>query len=98
MSPDGTWTITMKTPLGAQPATLHFITQGSALTGKLESRLGSGEFLSGSVDGQTLTWRAALRLPAPLSADFHATIVDDTISGHVILGSFGKAPFNGVRS
>jgi len=88
----------MKTPLGAQVATLRFHTSGSTLTGNFQSRLGSGEFLSGSVDGPTVQWSAALRLPAPLTANFFGTLVDDEISGYVILGPYGKAPFKGTRS
>jgi hypothetical protein len=96
MNTDTTWRISMQTPLGSQAATLHLSTKGSALTGTLESRLGSGPLSNGAVDGSTLTWTAAMRFPAPCTAEFHATITGDTISGHAKLGSFGNAPFKGA--
>jgi hypothetical protein len=39
-----------------------------------------------------------MKLPTPLLAQFHATIEANAISGHVILGTFGKAPFRGNRT
>jgi hypothetical protein len=64
----------------------------------VESRLGSGALVNGVIDGQTLTWTLAMKLPTPLLAEFPATIEANAISGHVTLGSYGKAPFKGNRT
>jgi hypothetical protein len=98
MSANGSWTILMKTPLGAQPATLHLISNGLALTGTIESRLGSGALMNGTIDGQLLTWAVAMKLPRPLIAEFRATLDGDALSGYAVLGTHGRAPFKGNRS
>jgi len=99
MSVDGNWTITMKTPLGSQAATLSFSTEGNALSGTFSSRLGSGDLANGRVDGNRLTWASAIKLPMPVQVQFEANVDGDSITGTADLGSrMGKAPFKGVRS
>jgi hypothetical protein len=97
MSIDGIWTITLKTPLGSQQATLHFATEGGVLTGSIESRLGSGNIANGKIDGNTAQWEAIVKLPVPMTAEFNANIDGDSISGTMAMGRVGKAPFKGMR-
>ena len=96
MSADGSWKITVNTPMGAQEVTATIVTSGDAFTGKTEGRLGSQE-ISGKVDGDTLTWSANITNPMPMTLDFNATVSGDTMSGKVKLGSFGDGPLTGVR-
>lgn len=98
MSVDGTWTITLKTPLGSQQATLQLITAGEQLSGTMQSRLGSGNLTNGRVSGNTLEWTATIKLPVPMAVAFNASVEGDAIAGTMDLGRIGKAPFQGVRS
>ena len=93
---DGTWKITVNTPMGAQEVTATIVTSGDSFTGKTEGRLGSQE-ISGKVAGDQLTWSANITNPMPMTLDFDATVAGDAMTGTVKLGNFGNAPLNGVR-
>jgi hypothetical protein len=98
MSADGTWNITTNTPMGAQDATLVLSTNGSSLTGQMVGPQGSVDLTEGAVDGENLTWKAALTQPMPIELEFSATVDGDNISGDVKLGTFGSATFSGTRA
>ncbi len=98
MSADGTWNVTMNSPMGAQDATLVLATDGDTLTGSMNSPQGSMDITDGTIDGDALTWKAALTQPMPITLEFTATVDGDSISGDVALGSFGNATFAGTRA
>jgi hypothetical protein len=88
----------MKTPLGAQKATLRFSTVGGTLTGRMESRVGSSDITDGTIDGDTWTWKASVKFPCRLTFEFSAKVSGDAISGTVKLGPLGNATFEGTKS
>lgn len=100
MSADGTWKMSMQTPMGAQEGTLELKEEGSTLTGTMTATAAPEpmEITDGTVDGSSLTWKAALTQPMPITLEFSATVDGDTISGDVKLGSFGNATFEGTRA
>ena len=63
MSADGTWNTTMNTPMGAQNGTLHLQTSGATLTGKMVGAQGEIALTDGTVNGNNLTWKAAMTSP-----------------------------------
>jgi hypothetical protein len=98
MSADGTWNTTINTPMGAQQGTLTLSTDGGTLTGKMAGAQGEMELQDGTVDGDTLTWKADMTSPMPMTLEFSATVSGDEISGNVKLGAFGDATFTGTRA
>jgi hypothetical protein len=94
---DGTWKITINTPMGAQEVTAEITTSGDTFTGKTSGRMGDSE-VAGKVAGDTLTWSAAITQPMPMTLEFEATVSGDSMSGNVKLGAFGNAPLTGVRA
>ena len=96
MSADGTWKITIQTPMGAQEVTATITTQGDTFTGKTEGKMGS-QAISGKVSGDSLTWGADITNPMPLHLDFDAKVDGDKMTGNVKLGAFGNAPLTGQR-
>jgi hypothetical protein len=100
MSADGKWEISMNTPMGAQSATLDLKEEGSVLTGTMSAAAAPGplDVTDGKVDGDNLTWKAALTQPMPINLEFSAKVDGDKISGNVKLGTFGDATFEGTRS
>lgn len=98
MSADGTWKTVMNTPMGAQDGTLELATDGNTLTGKLSGPQGDIELNDGTVDGDSLTWKADITAPMAMTLEFSATVNGDEISGDVKLGSFGNATFTGTRA
>ena len=98
MSADGTWNTTINTPMGAQQGTLTLSTDGGSLTGKMAGAQGEMEIKDGTVDGETLTWKADMTSPMAMTLEFSATVSGDEISGSVKLGAFGDATFSGTRA
>ena len=98
MSADGTWNTTINTPMGAQTGTLTLSTEGGALTGKMSGQAGEMDIQDGAIDGDTLTWKADITAPMPMTLEFTASVAGDEISGNVKLGAFGEAAFTGTRA
>jgi hypothetical protein len=97
MSADGTWNITLSTPMGAQKMTATIATSGDTFTGKTESPMGSQD-VDGKVDGDTLTWQAKITSPMPMTLEFTAKVDGDKMTGSCKLGAFGNAPLTGERA
>lgn len=98
MSADGTWNITLNSPMGSQDATIVLATDGSTLTGKMTGQQGDLDITDGTVDGNNLAWKTSLTQPMPIELDITATIDGDSISGVAQLGTFGQATFSGTRA
>ncbi len=98
MSADGTWNTTMNTPMGVQKGTMELTTDGATLSGKLSGPQGDIELEEGTVDGDSLTWKASITTPMAMTLEFSATVDGDEMSGDVKLGAFGNATFSGTRA
>jgi hypothetical protein len=98
MSADGTWKLSMQTPIGERRSTLALKTSGSALTGKLTGDEGnSTDIFDGKADGDRVSFRAAITSPMPLTLEFSASVSGDKISGSVSASGVGSWPFSGTR-
>ncbi len=93
MAIDGTYNMTIKTPMGEQNATLTLKQEGDALTGKMSGAQGDAELENGKVEGDTLKWDAKVTSPMPLTLEFEGKEDGGGISGNVKLGSFGTSTF-----
>lgn len=97
MSVDGTWNITMSTPMGERKATLNLASNGSTLTGTQAAEQGSAEIADGKVDGNKVSWKVSIQQPMPLTLDFNGTVNGDAIEGQMGVGFLGSFPFSGTR-
>ena len=99
MAVDGTWKLTVNTPMGTQESTLTLATYGGTLTGtQTAPNGGSAPIEEGTVNGNDVTWKASITRPMPMTLQFSGTVDGDTISGSVRLGMFGSANFTGTRA
>ena len=98
MSADGTWNVTLNTPMGAQAGTLELATDGNTLTGTMSGPQGSMELENGTADGDSLSWTVYMTQPMPITIEATATVDGDEISGEAKLGAFGTATFSGSRA
>jgi hypothetical protein len=96
MSADGTWKLTLTTPMGTQTPTLTLKSDGQALTGTMEGAQGTVEIEDGRVDGNNVSWSITAAQMA-MKIAFSGAIDGDRISGKAELGTFGEAPFEGER-
>lgn len=97
MALDGTWKVTVDTPMGAQESTLTLKTVGTELTGDSKSAMGSFEIKGGKVDGDKASWTADLTQPMPMKLEFEISVSGDNMTGSVKAGAFGTSPLKGTR-
>jgi hypothetical protein len=99
MAVDGTWKLTVNTPMGTQESTLTLSTDGGRLTGSQTApNGGSREIEDGEVNGNEVSWNASITKPMAMTLKFSGTVEGDKISGQVKLGMFGSANFSGTRA
>jgi len=97
MAVDGTWNVTVNSPMGAQKSTLNLKANGSSLTGSAQSPQGAQEIANGKVDGNNVSWQISITTPMPMTLEFSGAVDGDKISGNVKAGAFGSFPFSGTR-
>ena len=95
---DGVWNTVTRTPMGSQSAAVTLATDGNTLTGNMSGPQGVIDIEDGTVDGDSLSWKANITSPMALTLEFSATVNGDEISGNVTLGAFGNASFSGSRA
>jgi hypothetical protein len=99
MAVDGTWKLTINTPMGAQESTLVLNTSGGTPTATQAAGSGDGRPVDDlSVSGNDVSWKASITRPMALTLEFSGTVEGDSMSGKVKLGMFGSQPFSGVRA
>jgi hypothetical protein len=98
MAVDGTWNLTMETPMGERRSTVTLSTAGGALTGKQEAEGSSTDIFEGSASGDTASWKVSITNPMPLTLNFSATVSGNSISGNADTGMFGSFPFTGTKA
>jgi hypothetical protein len=98
MAADGTWNLTMDTPMGERRSTLTLSTSGGTLTGKQEAEGNTTDIAEGSVNGNNLSWKVSITNPMPLTLTFNGTVEGNNLTGTADTGMFGSFPFQGTRA
>jgi hypothetical protein len=98
MSVDGTWNLTMETPMGERRSTLTLSTSGGTLTGKQEAEGNTTEIAEGTVNGNNASWKVSITNPMPLTLTFSGTVDGNSMTGSADTGMFGSFPFQGKRA
>jgi len=99
MAVDGTWKLTVNTPMGVQESTLTISASGATLTGTQTAGSSEGRTIEdGTVNGNNISWKASITRPMALTLEFSAAVDGDKMSGSVKLGPFGKQAFSGARA
>ncbi len=98
MAIDGDWNITVNSPMGKQESKLSFASNGSEVTGTAAAQGQTTAISDGKIDGDKVTWKAAITSPMPMTLEFTGTLAGDSLDGSVKAGAFGSFPFTGVRA
>ena len=98
MAVDGSWNLSMQTPMGERKATLVASAQGGKLTGKQSGDGASTEIFDGSVNGNDVSWKISITNPMPLTLTFSGTVDGNNMTGSADTGMFGSFPFQGTRA
>ncbi len=94
---DGTWAITMGTIAGPQQMTATFVTQGTALSGALNSTEGAQDFTGVVEGGNRLKFELKVEKPMKLTLKYDITISGETLTGKAKMGMFGSGKLTGNR-
>lgn len=98
MAVDGTWNLTMETPMGERRSKLTLKSDGGTLTGSQEAEGNTTDIFEGSVNGNNVSWKVSITNPMPLTLSFSGSVNGDTMSGNADTGMFGSFPFEGKRA
>jgi hypothetical protein len=98
MAVDGSWNITLSTPMGERKTTLTLKNAGGTLTGTQGAEGESGEIFDGTVNGDDIAWKISIVNPMPLTLAFTGKVAGDSISGEAGIGPMGSFPFKGARA
>ena len=98
MSADGTWKVSMQTPIGERKLTVALKTAGGTLTGKVTGDDGNSTDISdGKASGDSISFKADITSPMPLTLEVSGLVAGDKISGTVNARGVGSMPFTGTR-
>ena len=95
---DGPWSVTITSPLGVQTSILTVKSDGATFTGTFEGDMGSLEIKDARIDGDTISWKMTLVVPAPIPLECTAKVSGDTIEGTALAGGVGSFPLVGKRA
>ena len=98
MAADGTWNLTLETPMGERRRTLTLSTADGNLTGTQEAEGNTSDIAGGSISGNDVSWQVSITNPMPLTLTFSGTVDGNSISGNADTGMFGAFPFEGTRA
>ena len=98
MAINGTYNVTIDTPMGAQTGSLALKCEGNALSGTYQTPRGTQNF-TGTAEGENAKW--SITVPSPMGGQitlsFDCKVTDTDLSGSVQLGQFGTAPIKGKK-
>jgi hypothetical protein len=97
MSVEGTWDLTISTPIGRIEAIVELRRDQGVLTGSAD---GAGEQVPLHdivLDGDHLTWRQAITKPLRLNLDFAVTVDGDHLTGTSKAGRLPSSKVVGQR-
>jgi hypothetical protein len=81
MSVEGTWDLSISTPIGTIKSVVELLCQDGVLTGAAH-RAGEEVPLSDvALEGDRLTWKQAVTKPVRLNLAFAVTVTGDTLTG-----------------
>ncbi|WP_037853582.1 hypothetical protein [Streptomyces sp. NRRL S-340] len=97
MSVEGTWNLSISTPIGKIEAVVELRDQDGVLTGVAH---GAGEHVplgDITLDGDRLTWKQAITKPVRLNLAFDVTVDGDTLQGTSKAGRLPSSKVTGER-
>ncbi|MGW7381440.1 hypothetical protein [Streptomyces sp. NPDC054794] len=96
-SAEGTWDLTMSTPIGRMRAVIELRSRDGVLTGTAQ---GTGEEVPLTevvLDGDRLTWKQAITKPLRLNLAFDVRLDGDTLTGTSKAGRLPSSKITGER-
>ena len=94
----GTWTVEVQSPQGAQPSTLTLTQDGTAISGTMDSELGSAP-VSGTVEGGTIEFSVTINIGGQsMTIEFSGDVDGDSASGTATMPMMGNTTWTARRT
>ncbi|HEY1075203.1 MAG TPA: cytochrome P450 [Fontimonas sp.] len=94
---DGSWTITVKGPTGAESTQLVLQNNGGKLSGTQSGRGMTADILDAKYDNGKISWINQITKPMKMKVEFNGTVDGNTMSGKAKAGFIGSFPFTGTK-
>jgi hypothetical protein len=97
MSVEGTWDLSLSTPIGKIKAAIELLRADGVLTGAAH---GAGEEVplrDVTLEGDQLTWNQSITKPLRLNLAFAVTVDGDTLTGTSKAGRLPASKVSGLR-
>lgn len=98
MAVDGTWNLTMQTPLGERSATLEVKADGATLAGTQSAEGQQGPIYEGTVNSNNVAWKVDITSPMAMTLEFEGAVDGDAMSGSMSAGMYGSWSFTAKRA
>lgn len=98
MTADGTWNVSMQTPIGERKLTMALMTADGVLTGQVTGEGTSAEILDAKESGNNISLKAVITSPMRLTLEVIGLVAGDKISGTVSAWGLGSWPFTAIRA
>jgi hypothetical protein len=93
----GTWIMAVETGAGSGSPTFVLVQKGEALTGSYKGQLGEAQ-VTCTVKGDEVTIQYKIDAQGqPLTVTYSGKVDGNSMSGKVVLGTFGEGTFKGTK-
>ena len=97
MAVDGTYNISIQTPMGAQAGKMVLKTEGDTVVGSVQNMMGTDPIENGKLKGDEFAFVVEAKSPmGPIKLTVTGKVEGDTVTGQAIT-PFGPAPITGKR-
>lgn len=97
MSVEGTWNLSISTPIGKIEAVVELRDEDGVLTGVAHGAGESVPLVDMTLAGDRLTWKQAVTKPVRLNLAFDVTVDGDTLQGTSKAGRLPSSKVTGER-
>jgi hypothetical protein len=94
---EGTWDVTIKTPIGSLAVVYVIDESDGAPTGSATLHGETVPLRELATDGSRATWKQAVTKPLRLNLDFDVVVEGDVMTGHSRAGRLPRSAVTGVR-
>jgi hypothetical protein len=94
---EGTWDVTIKTPIGSLAVGYLFAESDGTPTGSATLKGETGPLRELTLDGRRATWQQSVTKPMRLNLTFEVVVDGDRLTGHSRAGRLPRSAVTGVR-
>lgn len=94
---DGTWQVSIATPIGKQSVVLEISTENGLIRGTARQGAEIVDFVEPVVEGKRFTWSQTITKPMSMRLKFDVTVEENRMNGTAKAGMFPASTLTGER-